>query len=53
MNRPGQTNVCRVYHLVMKGTHDERVLASLKNKENGQDAAIEALRLEIVKGLEE
>ena len=53
LNRPGQTNVCRVYHLVMKGTHDERVLASLKNKENGQDAAIEALRLEIVKGLEE
>ena len=51
LNRPGQTNVCRVYHLVMKGTHDERVLASLKNKENGQDAAIEALRLEIVKGL--
>lgn len=50
LNRPGQTNVCRVYHLVMKGTHDERVLASLKNKENGQDAAIEALRLEIVKG---
>lgn len=53
LNRPGQTNVCRVYHLVMRGTHDERVLASLKNKENGQDAAIEALRLEIVKGLEE
>lgn len=51
LNRPGQTNVCRVYHLVMKGTHDERVLASLKNKENGQDAAIEALRLEIVKGM--
>ena len=53
LNRPGQTNVCRVYHLVMKGTHDERVLASLKNKENGRDAAIEALRREIVKGLEE
>lgn len=49
LNRPGQKNVCRVYHLVLKGTHDERVLASLKNKDIGQAAAIEALRLEIVK----
>ena len=50
LNRPGQTQVCRVYHLVLKGTHDERVLKSLKNKDKGQAAAIEALRLEIVKG---
>ena len=50
LNRPGQTQVCRVYHLVLKGTHDERVLVSLKNKDKGQAAAIEALRLEIVKG---
>lgn len=49
LNRPGQTQVCRVYHLVLKGTHDERVLKSLENKETGQAAAIEALRLEIVK----
>jgi SNF2 family DNA or RNA helicase len=49
LNRPGQKNVCRVYHLVLKGTHDERVLLSLKNKEKGQAAALEALRLEIVK----
>jgi len=49
LNRPGQRNVCRVYHLILKGTHDERVLASLKNKDKGQAAAIEALRLEIVK----
>ena len=49
LNRPGQTQVCRVYHLILKGTHDERVLKSLKNKETGQSAAIEALRLEIVK----
>ena len=49
LNRPGQKNVCRVYHLVLKGTHDERVLKSLKNKDIGQAAAIEALRLEIVK----
>lgn len=49
LNRPGQKNVCRVYHLILKGTHDERVLKSLYKKEKGQDAAIEALRLEILK----
>ena len=49
LNRPGQTQVCRVYHLVLKGTHDERVLKSLANKEKGQDGALEALRLEILK----
>lgn len=49
LNRPGQTQVCRVYHLVLGGTHDERVLKALKGKEEGQAAAIEALCLEIVK----
>lgn len=49
LNRPGQKNVCRIYHLILKGTHDERVLKSLSNKDKGQAAAIEALRLEIVK----
>ena len=49
LNRPGQKNVCRVYHLILKGTHDERVLQSLKNKDKGQAAAIEALRLEVLK----
>ena len=49
LNRPGQKNVCRIYHLILKGTHDERVLKSLQNKEKGQAAALEALRLEIVK----
>ena len=50
LNRPGQKNVCRIYHLILKGTHDERVLKALSNKDQGQAAAIEALRLEIVKG---
>ena len=49
LNRPGQKNVCRIYHLIMKGTHDERVLKSLNNKDIGQAAALEALRLEIVR----
>lgn len=52
LNRPGQKNVCRIYHLILKGTHDERVLTALKNKDIGQAAAIEALRLEIVKETE-
>ena len=49
LNRPGQQHVCRIYHLILKGTHDERVLKSLANKDKGQAAAIEALRLEILK----
>lgn len=49
LNRPGQKHVCRVYHLILKGTHDSRVLEALKNKDKGQAAAIEALRLEIIK----
>ena len=49
LNRPGQKNVCRVYHLILKGTHDIRVLQALKNKDEGQAAAIEALRLEVLK----
>ena len=49
LNRPGQKNVCRIYHLILEGTHDERVLKSLANKDEGQQGAIEALRLEIVK----
>lgn len=49
LNRPGQTEVCRIYHIVLKGTHDERVLQALSQKEKGQAAAIEALRLEVLK----
>jgi SNF2 family DNA or RNA helicase len=49
LNRPGQKHVCKVYHLLLNGTHDARVLQSLKNKDEGQAAAIEALRLEVVK----
>ncbi len=49
LNRPGQQHVCRVYHLILKGTHDERVLQALKNKDEGQAAALEALRLEVLK----
>lgn len=49
LNRPGQKSVCRIYHLSLQGTHDERVLKALNSKDKGQAAAIEALRLEILK----
>lgn len=44
LNRPGQTDVCRIYHLILKGTHDERVMEALKNKDTSQRALINALR---------
>lgn len=50
LNRPGQKHICRVYHIITKGTHDERVLRALAQKDEGQAAAIEALRLEIIGG---
>lgn len=50
LNRPGQKSVCRIYHIIVKGTHDERVLSALSRKEQGQTAALEALRLEVLKG---
>ncbi len=49
LNRPGQKSICRIYHLILQGTHDERVLKALNSKDKGQAAAIEALRLEILK----
>ena len=49
LNRPGQTEVCRIFHIILKGTHDERVLGALAQKEKGQAAAIEALRLEVLR----
>lgn len=50
LNRPGQTNVCRIYHLILKGTHDERVLEALKNKDTSQRALIDALRRTVKEG---
>ena len=47
LNRPGQTHVCRIYHLVLKGTHDERVLTALQNKDTSQRVLIDALKATI------
>lgn len=48
LNRPGQRNVCRIYHLILKGTHDERVLAAMKRKENGNQGALDALKMDVI-----
>jgi SNF2 family DNA or RNA helicase len=37
-----------VYHLILKGTVDEKILKALKHKESGQNTAIEALKLEVL-----
>lgn len=47
LNRPGQTNICRIYHLILQGTADELVLAALKAKDTSQSALIEALKKRI------
>lgn len=44
LNRPGQTNICRIYHLILQGTHDARVLKALENKDTSQRALIDALK---------
>lgn len=49
LHRPGQQHTCLIYHLILKGTHDERVLKSLQKKEAGQAAALEALRLDVLR----
>ena len=50
LNRPGQTNVCRIYHLILKGTHDDSVLEALKKKDTTQRALIDALRRTVKEG---
>lgn len=49
LNRPGQRHMCKIYHLLLEGTHDARVLKALEDKDHGQAAAIEALKLDILK----
>lgn len=47
LNRPGQKNVCRIYHLIAKGTHDERVMDALARKDLTQRGLIDALKLSL------
>lgn len=50
LNRPGQTHVCQIYHLMTRDTRDEQVLRVLQTRDEGQAGAIDALLLDILKG---
>lgn len=45
--RQGQDKTVLVYHIVGRGTVDERILKALKSKENTQDALIEYMKNKI------
>lgn len=45
--RQGQKETVLVYHIVSKGTVDERIIRALKNKENRQSALIEYMKEKI------
>jgi len=45
--RQGQDKTVLVYHIIGKGTIDERIIKALKNKENIQDALIEYMKNKI------
>lgn len=45
--RQGQDKIVLVYHIVGKGTIDERIIKALKSKENIQDALIEYMKNKI------
>ena len=47
LHRQGQKNNVIVHHIVAKGTMDENVMKSLKNKEKGQDSLIKAVKARI------
>ena len=50
LHRQGQTKPVMIYHLITKGTMDERVMKAIANKENGQNAMIDAVRAIINEG---
>lgn len=46
--RQGQKDVVVIHHIVTKDTIDERVMRSLKNKDAGQDALMEAVKVRLM-----
>ena len=48
LNRPGQKQVCRIYHLILADTYEEKVLDALARKDTSQQALIAALRQEVL-----
>lgn len=47
LHRQGQKNNVSVFHLVMEGTIDERVMKAIKNKTTSQDELMEAVKARI------
>lgn len=47
LHRQGQTDQVQIYHLIAKGTIDERILRVLGGKEHTQSAVLEAVREEL------
>jgi len=45
--RQGQKNTVILQHIITKGTHDEDVMKALENKNTGQQALIEAVKIRI------
>jgi SNF2 family DNA or RNA helicase len=48
LNRQGQTETVRIYHIITEGTVDEEVLKVLNGKELRQEALLEALKARIL-----
>ena len=44
LSRPGQTHSVVIHHLVCRDTIDERVMAALQKKNEGQEALLKALK---------
>lgn len=47
LHRQGQTEQVQIYHLVAKGTIDERILKVLESKDNTQQSVLNAVREEL------
>lgn len=49
LHRPGQKETVIIHHLVTDGTMDKDVMAALQNKNDGQDAMLDAIKARIEK----
>jgi len=47
LNRQGQTETVRIYHIITENTVDEEVLKVLNGKEQRQEALLESLKARI------
>lgn len=49
LHRQGQKDTVIIYHIICRGTVDEKVMEALKRKEGIQDALMEAVKAEMVR----